>query len=359
MFVWLLKFGLIVLTGGAVFPSAAASNGSFIHTPFQKLPDKKEENVIFLLENAQTSLTNGTEAHIRDLSATYQIPVRIIQRLKRISYFQSDGLRLDTSQGQFTALKEVSVIPDPMKLDQEEWTEQIRLLANPNKSPYRETERGAAIRILGIIGGRQKIPPEVVYYLRDLMFEMENPNIRNNVVLAFKDMISLHPPDFHTMQKLAAWMKKLRETNKKITALRNRYFTLRKQYEQEGKSLPEIVEGIKLPPPFIGSLSENSQIYAIVEKIAQRHFVPDEIVNELGLALEGDENKPPGDSGTIILADNLLDALFAVAQRQGLPGDIIFRLEKLDSPKKYSSSDSVTPNGILTTPLPCRPGFLP
>ena len=236
---------------------------------------------------------------------------------------------------------------------------QIHLLADPNKSPYREAERGAAIRILGVIGGKQKIPPEAVYYIRNLMFEMENPNIRDNVVHAFKDIISLHPPNSQIMQKLAVWMKKLRETNQKITALKEDYSKLQEQYTKERRLSPQTMEGMKLPPPLVGGHSENSQIYAIVEKIAQRHFVPDEIVNELGLALEGNENKPPEDSGVTVLTDNLLNALFAVSQRRELPENIIFRLEKLNSSKKYYSNDSVTPNDILTAPSSCRISFFP
>ena len=354
---WLLKSGLIILTAGAFFPSIAASK-SILHTPFQKLSEREEATVILRLESSQMGLVNGIESHIQNLSEVYQISVRIIRQLENMARLQSERLRLNTFQGQFTALKEISIVPDPMELDKEEWRNQIRLLEDPNKSPYRETERGAAIRILGVIGGRQKVPPETVYNLRSLMFQMENPNIRNNVIHAFKNMILLHPPDSKTMRKLAEWMKKLRETNKKITILRNHYFKLREQYEKEGKSLPEIIEEIKIPPSLIGGLSENSQIYDIVRILAQKHFLPDEIIQELGLALEGDENKFPGDSNRIILADNLLNALFAVVQKQNLPENIISRLKALDDYENYFSNDSVTPNDILEKPSSCKMNFV-
>ena len=166
----------------------------------------------------------------------------------------------------------------------------------------------------------KKMPSDIVYYLRNLMFQMENPNIRNSVIHAFKNMIYLHPPDSQTMRRLALWMKKLRETNKEITAQRDRYFKLREQYEKEGKSLLQAVGEMNLPPFLIGGQSENSHIYEALEKIAQKHFLPGEIVRELGLALEGDENKPPGNDGTIVLADNLLNAPVCRGAKTGAAG---------------------------------------
>ena len=353
-----LKVWFVLLTCGTVFFPVIVNGASQTRASFQMLPFKEQQNVLQILSHPSTILTNGIETRISDLSTVYHIPMQIIRALERLSRLQIDRLDLTTAQGQYVALKEINVLPDPGKLDQKTWSYQMNVLQNPNQSSYRERERGTVIRILGEIGKSQKLPPDIVYYLRNLMFEMENPNIRVHVVNAFRSIISLHHPDSQTMGRLASWMRKLREGNRRISILRDLHFKSWNQKEKAGYSLPDIVGETGPPPQWIGSPSENSQIYGIVEEIAQKHFIPEAIVRELDLALEGNENELPGTNGIIILADNLLNALFAVAQRQRLPSDIVSRLEELNTEKKYSSNDQVTIDEILMAQSRCKGNFL-
>ena len=111
MCVQLLKFGLIALTGGIVFPSAAVrSQNVFIKPPFQQLPYKENESLVSLLESSQI-LKNGIETRIQDLSEVYQIPMKIIRLLERLSRLQSGGPGLNGFQGQITALRDISTFP--------------------------------------------------------------------------------------------------------------------------------------------------------------------------------------------------------------------------------------------------------
>ena len=356
MFVVFLK---VFLIGGTAFLPMIVNGASQTGASFQMLPFKEQKDILQALSHPSAGLTNGIETRINNLSTVYHIPTQIIRALERLSRLQTDKMDLTTAQGQYDALKEINVLPDPGKLDKETWFHQMGLLQDSNQSSYRETERGTALRILGEIGRIQKLPSDIVYYLRSLMFEMENPNIRVHVVNAFRSIIPLHPPDSRAMEKLASWMKELREGNRRISILRDLHFKSWSQKEKEGYPLPDIMGETGLPPQWIGSPSENSQIYKIVEEIAQRHFVPEAIVRELGLALEGNENKLPGTTnGTIILADSLLNALFAVATRQRLSSDIVFRLEELNNGKKYSSNDQVTIDDILTAQSQCKRNFL-
>ena len=161
----------------------------------------------------------------------------------------------------------------------------IFYIMDPNKSPFREFIRSQAIHTLGKIGQQQKLPMYVVNYIRDLMFEMRNPNIRPHVVVAFTETVALHPYTPTLMKRLTLRMKELREQNTKARKRHQTHFRLQTKERGADHSFKSFGEGEGLHSSYLENQDENEKIYRLLEQVARKELLPRETVNELALAL--------------------------------------------------------------------------
>ena len=286
----------------------------------ERLPDVELKKI---LQNLQFNGTTLTQFElIENRAKTHYIPMEIILWLKKASLLNPEDLTPKQ------IMQELGY--DIKELSDKEATSLVSHVMDPNRSPYRELFRSYAIRTLGMIGQSQELHMYVVInYLRNLMFEMKNPNIRLHVVTAFADTAALHPLTPKLMQKLALWMKELREQNLNIKKLHFEYQRLQTEELVNEKSPQQFVKENGLPPAYLGSQDEDKKIYKLLEQIARREPLPPEVTNELVLALDTEELP------RFTLMDPLLDALIVVARNQIFPLKAVQHLEKIKSNTKY------------------------
>ena len=274
-----------------------------------------------ILQDLQSKDMEKSQADtIEEKSKIYYIPTEITEKLRRHSLLNPKGV---TYQKMLQAEGHMQIL----------WNKRIvSLFMNSNESPYRESNRSQAIRALGAIGRSQILPPNTVHYLRSLMFEMRNPNIRPYVVAAFIDIATLHPPTSEVMSRLALRIRRLRE-NIRIVNQRQKYSELREQERRQGKSLYQFIENHGFPPFYIGSLNEDEKIYTLLEKMAETHPIPTGVTHEMILTVDSEYR---GLNGEDVFLNSLLRALLAVAKRQGFLPESISHLKRIKSEKRHS-----------------------
>lgn len=274
-----------------------------------------------MIQNLQSKDMEESQADIiEEKSKIYYIPTEVTEKLKRLSLLNPKGLS-------YQEILQATGYNGTLRN-----TRAISLFMNSNESPYRKSNRSQAIRALGAIGRSQILPPNTVHYLRGLMFEMRNPNIRPYVVTAFIDIATLHPPTPEVMMRLAIRIRKLRG-NIRTKMRRQEYLKLREKERTEGKPLGQFIEQHGFPPLYIGSPDEDEKIYTLLEKMAETHPIPTGVTHEMILTVDSEYR---GLNGEEVFLNSLLRALLAVAKRQRLLPENISHLKKIKSEQRHS-----------------------
>lgn len=242
-------------------------------------PDLPTTEVRQLLQNlAWENNRNRTESRvsviesISEKSKKYYIPVNITHRLMEISKLHNEGPQagegLETDQDIQNVLTSSGIPLDQLTGDvRSQLVDHIR----SQEWTYNEKLKTVAITVLGDIGQRQMIPMDVVYYLRNLIFEIKNPHVRLAAIVTLGKISILYPPDQEFLRKLALYMKQFRETSEE-------------------------------PPDVFTRSFEYKLLYAALEIIAQKRFFPVDLIEELLVPL----NKPKDELERVAFLQKIL-----------------------------------------------------
>ena len=250
--------------------------------------NKTDSNILKLLE------------YISKKSKEYYIPVSITHRLMEISRLHNEGHQIGKElQTDWEIRKVLIAFGIPLhQLKEQEISNLIEYVKSQNWNPT-ENQRAFAIIALGEIGQMQMLPPNVVRYLRTLIFEATNPNIRLAVIQAFGKISILHPPDQGMLKQIAKQIRQSHEENNKP------------------------------PRVFIRSL-EYELIYKALKIIAQNRVFPIELVQTLSMPLNNSADN-------LKRIDFLQNFLLPLTKKNRWPRDTISYLERKISPKHSAS----------------------
>ena len=182
-------------------------------------------------------------ARAAELSKTYILPDRIVQRLAEISHLHNEGpeygLGMTENHKITAALTSAGVY---LRLYSKKETEALLQYIQTQGWNYFVRQRIQAIENLGEIAQNQMLPRETVNYMSKLTFQTKHPDVRRAAFVAFSKTAANHPPDAKALRRAAAGMKLLREKRAAPE-------------EIDDKPFQQLAQAVPLPPELINELS--------------------------------------------------------------------------------------------------------
>ena len=182
-------------------------------------------------------------ARAAELSKTWILPDKIVQRLAEISRLHNEGpeygLGMTESHKITAALTSAGV---RLRLYSKKETETLLQYIQTQGQDYFVRRRIQAIESLGEIAQNQTLPRETANYMSKLTVKTKRPDVRAAAFAAFSKTAANHPPDAKTLRRAASDMKLLRETRAAPE-------------EIDDKPFQQLAQAVPLPPELIHELA--------------------------------------------------------------------------------------------------------
>ena len=235
---------------------------------------------------------------IADRAETFFIPEKIIQRLEEIARLHNEGKGKNPNRRIESVLESAGVLKLLPEYEVSSYVEHIKR----EGETFFEDQRSDAIEALGRIGKHQPLPQTTARFLKNLFFEVENPNTRLHVINTFGNLVKFHPPDQFFLSRLAEQMAKWRIKPDEIKIFEEQYEAfLENELNRPGEDYSAASQSVSLkmfeegsvkravkrrakqekPPPYLSIIQTYDLLFTALEEAAQHTPLPLQLIEEI------------------------------------------------------------------------------